>query len=105
LGGNLLKAEEMPISDFAADLLLERKIDDHGYLLTGHYSRFKFNHPGPFFFYAYHAMHRLLDAWQLPPSVGAYAATMALKSSFLSRAFCWHTVQLGSWRPCRMDAF
>jgi len=53
-------ADIQPWGDYAADLLLTRKITEDGYLLTGHYSRFGFNHPGPFFFYLNHMMQVLL---------------------------------------------
>ena len=49
LSKSFLVNEEIPVGDFAADMLLERKIDDRGFLLTGHYSRFEFNHPGIIF--------------------------------------------------------
>ena len=39
-----------PYSDLAADMLLTDEIY-RGVLLTGHYSRFEFHHPGAFFFY------------------------------------------------------
>jgi hypothetical protein len=40
-----------PVHDYAADFLLANVIRDEGILLTGHYSRFGFHHPGPFWFY------------------------------------------------------
>lgn len=40
-----------PVGDIAADMLLTNRISDEGYLLVGHYSRWEFNHPGPFFIY------------------------------------------------------
>lgn len=40
-----------PVHDYAADFLLANIIRDEGILLTGHYSRFGFHHPGPFWFY------------------------------------------------------
>ncbi len=39
-----------PYRDLAADMLLANKAKS-SILLSGHYSRFGFNHPGPFFFY------------------------------------------------------
>src|SRR5262249_36322649 len=45
-----LGAELIPSGDFAADALLVDRAN-HDWLLVGHYSRFKFNHPGPFFLY------------------------------------------------------
>jgi len=40
-----------PVHDYAADMLLGNIIRDEGVLLVGHYSRFGFHHPGPFWFY------------------------------------------------------
>lgn len=53
LGGNwdLLHTDVIPNGDAAADELLLISAR-HGVLLHGHYSRFNFNHPGPFFFQA-----------------------------------------------------
>mgnify|MGYP001809749747 CR=1 FL=1 len=42
-----------PTSDLAANMLLVDKIYQHGYLLFGNYSRFDFNHPGPFSYYLF----------------------------------------------------
>ncbi|HEX2528376.1 MAG TPA: hypothetical protein VHL31_19000 [Geminicoccus sp.] len=42
-----------PYGDVAADMLLIERAQ-HDWLLTGHYSRFGFNHPGPFFLYLRH---------------------------------------------------
>ncbi|MBY0275334.1 hypothetical protein K2Z84_08335 [Candidatus Binatia bacterium] len=44
-----LTAEILPTGDAAADVLLVEHAK-HEWLLTGHYSRFDFHHPGPFFF-------------------------------------------------------
>ncbi len=41
----------MPLGDLAADMLLGNAISRDGILLVGHYSRWQFNHPGPFWFY------------------------------------------------------
>jgi hypothetical protein len=51
LGWNSLIAGGVPAWDFAADMLLGNRIRDEGMLLVGHYSRYEFNHPGPFWFY------------------------------------------------------
>jgi len=56
-----IAADIQPWGDYAADLLLTREITEDGYLLTGHYSRFGFNHPGPFFFYLNHEIEILLS--------------------------------------------
>lgn len=63
----------IPAGDLAADMLLTNRIWDEGYLLVGHYSRWGFNHPGPFWFYC-NAMAEFVfgrffpsrwQAWQL----------------------------------------
>lgn len=51
LGASLLLDGGVPFGDFAADMLLANRLSDDGVLLVGHYSRFGFNHPGPFWFY------------------------------------------------------
>jgi hypothetical protein len=51
LGWYSLLAGGVPAWDFAADMLLGNRIRDEGVLLVGHYSRYEFNHPGPFWFY------------------------------------------------------
>lgn len=51
LGWHSLIAGGVPAWDFAADMLLGNRIRDEGVLLVGHYSRYEFNHPGPFWFY------------------------------------------------------
>jgi len=83
LGSSVLRVDEALTSDPAADMLLEREIDDKGYLLTGHYSIFEFNHPGPFFLYAYHLTHSILDGHGRPISVVAYLTTVLLNVGFL----------------------
>lgn len=54
-----------PYGDTAADMLLIERAR-HDWLLTGHYSRFGFHHPGPFFLYARHFAETLLG--DAPPS-------------------------------------
>ena len=49
-----------PEGDMAADMLLVDLIRDQGYLLVGHYSRWGFNHPGPFWFYLSYFFEQLL---------------------------------------------
>ena len=56
----------LPSGDLAADMLLADRISEQGYLLLGHYSRWTFNHPGPFFFY-YNYLIEFLFGW-LPTS-------------------------------------
>ena len=50
-----------PDGDLAADMLLVDLIRDPGYLLVGHYSRWGFNHPGPFWFYLTYLFEQLLS--------------------------------------------
>ena len=71
-----------PIGDVALDMLLANRISDEGYLLVGHYSRFEFNHPGPFFIYIYY-FSEILFGW-LPIS---REQTWKLGSIFLNTAF------------------
>lgn len=40
------------MGDQAADMLIANQISDKGYVLVGHYSRWGFNHPGPFWLYS-----------------------------------------------------
>jgi hypothetical protein len=51
--------------DIAADMLLQNRIRNEGLLLTGHYSRWEFNHPGPFWFYYNHVIEWLLSPFEL----------------------------------------
>jgi hypothetical protein len=62
LNWSSLAAHIFPAGDFAADMLLTNRISDEGYLLVGHYSRWGFNHPGPFWFY-YNWLTELLLGW------------------------------------------
>jgi hypothetical protein len=55
----------VPYGDAAADMLLIERAR-HDWLLTGHYSRFGFHHPGPFFLYARYFAETLLG--DAPPS-------------------------------------
>lgn len=66
----MISAEQLitpvtPIWDIAADMLLQNRIRDEGMLLTGHYSRWEFNHPGPFWFYYNHVIEWLLSPFEL----------------------------------------
>jgi len=56
---SVLHTEILPSGDAAADMLLVDRAN-HDWLLTGHYSRFDFNHPGPFFLYLRHLSERLV---------------------------------------------
>jgi hypothetical protein len=50
----------LPLGDLAADMLLGNAISRDGGLLVGHYSRWQFNHPGPFWFYLNQGFERLI---------------------------------------------
>lgn len=52
----VFKLDFAPVHDYAADMLLANLIRDEGVLLVGHYSRFGFHHPGPFWFYWNHIL-------------------------------------------------
>jgi hypothetical protein len=62
IAAQALTGKVTPMGDYAADMLLANRIRDEGVLLVGHYSRWEFNHPGPFWFYYNHAME-VLFAW------------------------------------------
>jgi MFS family permease len=66
LAAPLLHLSFQPDGDMAADMLLVNQMHDTGYLLTGHYSRFGFNHPGPIFLYANAAFEQLGGLVNLP---------------------------------------
>lgn len=55
----------VPSGDLAVDMLMTNQIRDNGYLLTGHYSRFGFHHPGPFFFYINYFFEKLFISTHL----------------------------------------
>lgn len=55
-----LESRLTPESDLAADMLLVDLIRAKGYLLLGHYSRWGFNHPGPFWLYLSYCFEKLL---------------------------------------------
>jgi hypothetical protein len=61
----LFQTEFHPVLDYAADMLWADAIRDQGFLLVGHYSRFDFNHPGPFWLYWSTAWEYLLRATSL----------------------------------------
>jgi hypothetical protein len=85
LAGNHISAQVPPGGDLAADILLANQITEKGYLLTGHYSRFGVDHPGPFFFYIYHLFEILLPHAILS-RCGIWAlATAILNALFLAR--------------------
>jgi hypothetical protein len=74
--------EIVPTSDAAADTLLIDRIV-HGDLFVGHYSRFGFNHPGPFFLYARYLGELCLGPFLPGPFNGQVVAILALSSFFM----------------------
>ncbi len=61
----IFQTEFYPVLDYAADMLWADAIRDQGFLLVGHYSRFDFNHPGPFWLYWSTAWEYVLRAANL----------------------------------------
>ena len=85
-----------PIGDYAADMLLANKLTDEGYLLVGHYSRWGFNHPGPFFFYINH-FSEFLFGW-LPISRWQtwYLGSILINTTFLVYSAIYFSEYLGA---------
>jgi hypothetical protein len=73
--------EIYPWGDDATDMLLANKIQSDGYLLTGQYSRFGFNHPGPFFFYVTYISEKIFSNF-IPSIHGAWVFGLILLNSF-----------------------
>lgn len=82
IGANLeiLRSDVAPHGDAAADMLLIQRAED-GLLLTGHYSRFGFNHPGPFFLLVRHMGGTLLPG--LAPYNAQLVGILAVNALFL----------------------
>lgn len=78
-----LGQEVLPVEDFAADMLLVDQLHDEGYLLTGHYSRYGFNHPGPVFLYANALFEQVGAAFHLPRSSSWLLCALAFNFGFL----------------------
>jgi len=72
--------------DIAADMLLQNRIRDEGFLLTGHYSRWEFNHPGPFWFYYNHVIEWLLSPFELSRVQVWHWGALLLSSVFIAYA-------------------
>lgn len=62
LGWKGLSTYVYSMGDQAADMLITNQISERGYLLVGHYSRWGFNHPGPFWLY-YSRIFELILNW------------------------------------------
>jgi hypothetical protein len=73
--------EIYPWGDDATDMLLANKIQSDGYLLTGQYSRFGFNHPGPFFFYITYITEKIFSKF-IPNTYGTWVFGLILLNSF-----------------------
>lgn len=82
-----------PDGDLAADMLLVNQLRDDGYLLTGHYSRFGFNHPGPSFLYV-NALFEQIGAVAGMPRANAWF----LSSLVFNFVFLW----LIAWATARL---
>lgn len=79
-----LSNHSIPDGDFAADMLLTNRIWDEGYLLVGHYSRWQFNHPGPFWFY-YNAIVEFVFGWFFSSRLQAWQlGSILLNSTFIT---------------------
>lgn len=78
-----LGQEILPVEDFAADMLLVDQLHDEGYLLTGHYSRYGFNHPGPVFLYANALFEEMGAVFHLPRSSSWLLCALAFNFGFL----------------------
>ncbi|MCP1621617.1 hypothetical protein [Pseudomonas nitroreducens] len=78
-----LGQEVLPVEDFAADMLLVDQLHDEGYLLTGHYSRYGFNHPGPVFLYANALFEQVGNVFHLPRSSSWLLCALVFNFGFL----------------------
>lgn len=73
-----------PTADLAADMLLANRISDEGYLLVGHYSRWQFNHPGPFWFYYNHLAEFLFQHFFSSRYQAWYLGSIIINSIFIT---------------------
>ncbi len=72
-----------PYGDLASDFLLRDTIY-HDVLLTGHYSRFGFNHPGSFFFYVDFIFEQIFSLFHLGQYNSFLLSSIILNSFFIS---------------------
>lgn len=93
-----LGQEVFPVEDFAADMLLVDQLREEGYLLTGHYSRYGFNHPGPVFLYANALFEQVGSVFQLPRSSSWLLCALTFNVGFLLLAG-WCIARLFGQRP------
>ena len=80
----------VPDWDVAADMLLVDQLREQGYQLTGHYSQYRFHHPGPFFVY----LNWLAETLFLPFLPGRYNAWLLGSSLFNSGCIALTSVLL-----------
>lgn len=93
-----LGQEVFPVEDFAADMLLVDQLHEEGYLLTGHYSRYGFNHPGPVFLYANALFEQVGSVFRLPRSSSWLLCALVFNFGFLLLAG-WCIARLFGQRP------
>lgn len=127
LNSALLSSRPLPDGDLASDMLIGNDLVRQGFLLHGHYSRWGFNHPGPFWFYWNHFFERLLVVFHLSRFqvwlagstltsavllsfgaaslsaylTGAFRFGTALLIVFVTLGLCGHEVS-GLWMPWRI---
>ncbi len=90
-------ADVAPSRDVAADMLLIERAK-HDWLLIGHYSRFGFNHPGPFFLYARHLTELWFGRFLPSPFSAHLLAVIGLSALFIGMAASTVAALLGSDR-------
>lgn len=82
-----------PDGDLAADMLLVNQLHADGYLFTGHYSRFGFNHPGPSFIYMNALFEQIGAAVGMPRANAWFLSSLAFNFGFLL-LIAWATARL-----------
>lgn len=78
----LIRGDQLPRGDLADDMLLMQRAD-HGWLLTGHYSKYGPNHPGPWFLSVRHLAGVLAAGVAGGPFGAQLFGTYALSAAFL----------------------
>ena len=84
MNASLLASTEPPVGDLAADMLLGSAISRDGFLLVGHYSRWQFNHPGPFWFYLNQSFEWLFASTNLRRSQIWEIGSLVLNAAFVT---------------------
>lgn len=72
------------VGDVAGDMLTANKIKDEGYLLLGHWSVWKFNHPGPFWFYYNYLIENIFSWLPLSRIQKWYLGSLILNSFLIA---------------------